>query len=97
MVSYSKEELLQSFQLSQNYPNPFNPSTKIKFLMPKSEKVKIEIFNLLGQKIETLLNKQMPAGSHEVGFTAKELPSGVYLYRLEAGQYQEVKKMILLK
>ncbi len=80
-----------------NYPNPFNPSTKIKYELPKPEKVKIEIFNLLGQKIETLFNKPMPAGSHEVEFTARDLPSGIYLYRIEAGQFQEIKKMILLR
>ena len=70
---------------------------KIKYTLPKSEKVKIEIFNLLGQKVETLLNKSMPSGSHEVEFTAKDLPSGVYYYRIEAGEFQQVRKMILLK
>jgi predicted secreted protein len=83
--------------LYQNYPNPFNPSTKIKYTLPKSSKVKIEIFNLLGQKIETILNKQMPAGLHEVEFTAMDLPSGVYLYRIATGNYVETKKMLLLK
>jgi len=93
------------FSLNQNYPNPFNPSTKIKYTLPKSDKVKMEIFNLLGQRIETLINKQMPAGSHEIEFIAKDLPSGVYLYRIESGnpsvgsgqRFQEVKKMVLLK
>jgi len=85
------------YALSQNYPNPFNPSTTINFTLPKSEKVKIEVFNLLGQKIETLLNTQMPSGSHEIEFTAKDLPSGVYLYTIEAGNYHQVRKMILLK
>ena len=94
------EQLLivgNSYIISNNYPNPFNPTTTIKYPLPKSEKVKIEIFNLLGQKISTLLNKQMPAGSHEVEFTAKDLPSGVYLYRIEAGEFHETKKMILIK
>jgi len=93
------------FLLMQNYPNPFNPSTTIKYTLPNSEKVKIEVFNLLGQKIETLLNKQMPSGSHEIEFIANDLPSGLYLYRIEAGDpstgsgqgFQEVRKMILLK
>jgi len=85
------------YMLYQSYPNPFNPSTKIKYTLPKAEKVKIEVFNLLGQRIETLINKQRPSGSHEVEFTSKDLPSGVYLYRIEAGEYQEVKKMILMK
>jgi len=96
-ISKTFDKSPKSFSLKQNYPNPFNPSTKIKYTLPKSEKVKIEIFNLLGQKINTLLNKQMPSGSHEVEFIAKDLPSGVYLYRIEAGEYQEVKKMILLE
>jgi len=85
------------YHLKQNFPNPFNPSTKIKYSLLKSENVKIEIFNLLGQKIETLLNGQMPAGLHEIEFTDKNLPSGIYLYRIQAGEYHEVKKMILLK
>jgi hypothetical protein len=88
---------IKSFSLKQNYPNPFNPSTLIKYELPKPEKVKIEVYNLLGQKIQTLFNKFMPAGSHEVLFTAKDIPSGIYLYRIEAGEFQEVKKMILLR
>jgi hypothetical protein len=85
------------FTLSQNYPNPFNPSTKIKFTLPQSEKISIEIFSLLGQKIGTLVNKKMPAGSHEIEFNAKDLPSGVYLYRIQAGDYINSKKMLLLR
>jgi predicted outer membrane repeat protein len=86
-----------NFLFHQNYPNPFNPNTIILFDLPNFTKVKIDIFNLLGQKVETLLNKQMPAGSHEVEFIAKDLPSGVYLYRIEAGSFQQVRKMIILK
>ena len=85
------------FNLSQNYPNPFNPSTKIKFALPKPENVKIDVYNTLGQKIETLLNQQMKAGHHEVEFNAQNLSSGLYYYRIEAGEFQDVKKMILLK
>jgi len=85
------------FYLKQNYPNPFNPSTKIKYELPKLEKVKIEVFNLLGQKISTLLNKQMPSGLHEVEFTARDIPSGVYMYRMEAGEFTETKKLILIR
>jgi hypothetical protein len=83
--------------LRQNYPNPFNPSTKIKFTLPKQEIVTLEIFNTLGQKIETLLNKKIPAGYHEVEFNAQKLSSGIYFYRIEAGEFQDVKKMILIK
>jgi len=99
------ETVPQSIELFQNYPNPFNPTTKIKFEIPKSENVKIEVFNMIGQKVGNLLNKQMPSGSHEVEFIANDLPNGVYLYRIEAGdpstgsgqRFQEVKKMILIK
>lgn len=85
------------FRLHQNYPNPFNPETKIIFDLPESKKVKIEVFNVLGQKIKTILNKQISAGTHQVGFDARGLPSGVYLYRINAGEYQQVKKMVLLR
>jgi hypothetical protein len=86
-----------AFTLRQNYPNPFNPSTKIKFALPKPERVKIEIYNTLGQKIEELLNQHMKAGHHEVEFNAQDLSSGVYYYQLVAGGYREVRKMILIK
>ena len=88
---------IKSIDLYQNYPNPFNPSTTIKYRIPKSEVVRIEIFNLLGQKIETLVNKKMPAGSHEVEFNANNLPSGIYLYQIEVGNFHEVKKMMLIR
>ena len=96
-IIIKKPTKISTVSLSYNYPNPFNPSTKIKYDLPKQENVKIEIFNLLGQKIETLVNKQMPSGSYEVEFTAKHLPSGVYLYRIEAGEFHEIKKMLLIK
>ena len=89
--------LPQKFSLHQNYPNPFNPSTRIKFDLPKPENVKIEVYNIIGQKVETLLNKPLPAGYHEVEFNGHNLSSGVYLYRIEAGEFQDVKKMILIK
>jgi photosystem II stability/assembly factor-like uncharacterized protein len=83
--------------LSQNYPNPFNPSTKIKFTLPNAEKVKIDLYNTLGQRVEILLDQQMKAGHHEVKFNAENLSSGVYYYRIEAGEFQDVKKMVLLR
>ena len=93
----NKPNSLNENKLFQNYPNPFNPTTKIIYELPNSVKVKIEIFNLLGQKITTIQNKSMSNGTHEVEFTAEELPSGVYLYKIEAGDYREVKKMMLLR
>ena len=86
-----------NYTLRQNFPNPFNPNTVIEFNLPKAANVKIEVYNLVGQKIETLLNKSMPAGYHEVEFNPRNLASGIYFYRIEAGEFQDVKKMILLK
>ncbi len=83
--------------LKQNYPNPFNPSTTIKFALPKTEDVKIEVFNALGQKVATLLDKQMPIGFNEVVFDAPTLPSGVYVYRMVAGDFIAKNKCLLLK
>jgi hypothetical protein len=95
--------MVREFTLFQNYPNPFNPTTKIKYTLPESENVKIEVYTLLGKKVKILVDKFMPVGSYEVEFTAKDLPSGVYLYRIvidsygEAGEFQKTKKMVLLK
>jgi hypothetical protein len=86
-----------SYFLSHNYPNPFNPSTTIEFDLPKSTYVRIEIYNAAGQKVQTLLNEKMSAGSHQVEFNAQNLSSGVYFYRIEAGEFVDVKKMILLR
>jgi CubicO group peptidase (beta-lactamase class C family) len=83
--------------LSQNYPNPFNPSTTIEFALPRYENVKIEVYNTLGQRVEILLNQHMRTGHHEVEFNAQNLSSGIYFYRIEAGEFQDVKKMVLLK
>jgi len=87
----------EKFQLKQNYPNPFNPSTIIRFSLPQSEQVSINVYNTIGQKIETLVNRQMTAGFHSVTFNAEGLPSGVYIYRLKAGEYSESRKMLLVK
>jgi len=85
------------FYLYQNYPNPFNPTTNISFSIPQSTKVELSIYNTLGQKITTLVNEQKDTGNHNVTFNAANLPSGVYLYRLSAGEFNQVKKLILLK
>lgn len=89
--------LAGSFQLEQNYPNPFNPTTSIRFSLPGSEFVELSIYNQLGQKVETLINKQMAAGSYSLNWNAEGLPSGVYFYRLQAGYQQQMKKAILMK
>jgi len=85
------------FIVKQNFPNPFNLSTIIEFDLPEKKRVKLEIFNMLGEKITTLLNKYINSGKYKLEFVAEELPSGVYLYRIKAGRFQQTKKMILLK
>jgi len=90
-------EVPTEFLLSQNYPNPLNPSTKIKYSIPQSSNVVIKVFDILGSEIETLVNEEKPAGTYEVNWNAANLSSGVYFYRLQAGDYTSVKKMILLK
>lgn len=88
---------LSTFWLNQNYPNPFNPSTTIQFSLPAALNVKIIIFNLLGQEIQTLVNETKEAGIHEIIFDAQNLNSGVYLYKIEAGSYIQTRKMTLIK
>ena len=85
-----------SYELHQNYPNPFNPSTKI-ISFPQSSNVIIKVFDILGNKIETLINEEKPLGTYELTWTASTLPSGVYFYQLRAGAFVETKKMLLLK
>jgi hypothetical protein len=85
------------FQLKQNYPNPFNPSTQIKFQISNSNFVTLEIYDLLGHRVATLVNEKLNAGIHTLEWTATGNSSGVYLYRLQAGNYSQTKKLILLK
>lgn len=86
-----------TFELTQNYPNPFNPSTVINYSIPVASKVELSVYNVLGQKVATLVNAQQAAGKFNVQFNASALSSGMYFYRLEAGNRVEVKKMLLIK
>jgi N-acetylmuramoyl-L-alanine amidase len=83
--------------LEQNYPNPFNPSTQIRFGIPQSGLVKLDIYNLLGQKITTLINEEMSSGYHSVDFNAGDISSGIYVYSLSVNDFVTSKKMVLLK
>ena len=90
------------FNLAQNYPNPFNPETTIDFALPKASSVELTIYNVLGQKVVTLLNETLPAGRyretwHGTSESGGEVASGIYFYRLTAGDYVTTKKMMLLK
>jgi uncharacterized delta-60 repeat protein len=88
----------KQFKLFQNYPNPFNPSTSIKFSLPKSEHVKIQIFNIMGQSVQTILDCEEQAGTHEIKFEVSDLSSGIYFYRLQTKSgYLSTKKMIILR
>jgi hypothetical protein len=86
-----------AFALNQNYPNPFNPSTMIQFELPEAQFVTLKVYNLLGQEVTTLINNQLGAGRYRAEFDGRNLPSGTYLYRLQAGTYTETKKIVLVK
>jgi hypothetical protein len=91
-------ELPEKYSLSQNYPNPFNPSTKINYSLPVEGNVSLKIYDILGREIRTLINNETKtAGQYTINFDARNLPSGIYIYRLQAGDFSQVKKMILLK
>jgi len=85
------------FKVEQNSPNPFNPSTMIQFTIPENNRVTIDIYNIAGQKIQTLVNDMMKAGSHSVTWDAGKYPSGVYIYKVKAGKYEKTMKMTLVK
>ncbi len=87
----------KEYSLKQNYPNPFNPSTKIEFSLPVDGKISIKIFDAAGKEVAVLINEHKNKGNYSLQFNASNLPSGVYFYRLQAGDYLETKKMILLK
>lgn len=95
-------ELPSKFTLSQNYPNPFNPETKIQFSVPRASMVKIEIFNLLGQRVRLLVDQYYPAGNYATSWNGTDnqgglVATGVYFYRFTAGDIVETRKMVLLK
>ena len=87
----------KNFELSQNYPNPFNPSTTIRFNLPEASIVKLTIFNILGQEIRILVNEFKESGVHTINFDAGEFNSGMYIYKIEAGNFVQTRKMTLLK
>jgi hypothetical protein len=86
-----------NFALSQNYPNPFNPGTQMTFTLPQSGRTSMKVFNALGQEVATVFDEFRTAGTHTAQFNASNLPSGMYLYRLESGAYSASRTMILAK
>ena len=98
----SVKHMPQKFMVEQNYPNPFNPTTEIQYTLPQPEKVEIAIYNILGQKVKTLLSKSEKAGIHKVVWDAtndagENVGSGFYIYCVKAGSYRAIKKMVLLR
>lgn len=91
------EDMPAEFGLSQNYPNPFNPSTNISFDLPQSSNVTLEVFDMMGKRVATLVNGRVSAGSHQVTFNATNLASGIYIYRLNAGSFVQTRKLTLIK
>ena len=89
--------LPDEFTLSQNYPNPFNMSTVISYQLKKDVAVKLDIYDLLGRKIQTLVDENQPAGLYQVTWTADDIASGMYFYKIQAGDYSDSKKMLLAK
>ncbi len=96
-IIQDKLKIPNQFLLKQNYPNPFNPLTTIGFSIPFSEYVKLSVYDILGREVANLINEQKQAGNYEVKFDGSNLPSGVYFFRIQAGDFTQTKKMILMK
>jgi hypothetical protein len=96
-VDGSSDPVPTRFELSQNYPNPFNPSTTIKYELPRSSEVRLSVHDILGREVLVLVNEKREAGVHEVKFDASGLSSGVYFYRLGAGEFVETKGLLLIR
>jgi hypothetical protein len=92
-----QEQSPTGFALEQNYPNPFNPTTTIRFAIPQNEQVTLKVYDLLGREVATLVNEQRRAGTFEEHFDASHLASGVYIYKLTAGNFAASRKFILMK
>ncbi len=97
LVILESETVPEKYELIQNYPNPYNPSTKIRFALPKQGHVALKIYDILGREISTLVNEVKQAGTYTVDFNGSGLTSGVYFYRIESGNFSDVKRMVLIK
>jgi hypothetical protein len=97
-TGFEKEtEIPKEFALEQNYPNPFNPVTTIRYALKQQEDVKLIIYNMLGQKVKTLVDEPQKAGWYDIRFNAKDLASGVYIYRIKAGKFIKAYKMVIIR
>jgi len=93
----SNTEIINKFALESNYPNPFNPTTQISYQLPENSFVNLVVYNTIGQKVAELVNQEQTSGKYTVKFDAADLPSGVYIYKFQAGEFSDVKKMLLTK
>lgn len=101
-IKSSQNKLPTGYALQQNYPNPFNPITKIRYSVPSvrthgNASVHLDVYDILGRKIATLVNKKQPPGNYSVEFNAEKLASGIYFYKMQVGNFVETKKLVLLK
>jgi hypothetical protein len=96
-IDNEKQNPPKKFALMQNYPNPFNNSTVINYQLPKTSEVELSIYNLLGQKVKTLVSEKQPAGNYNVEWDATGFASGIYLNRISTDDFVETKKLVLLK
>ena len=96
-VEINVKQAPKGFYLLDNYPNPFNPTTKIEYLVPETSMITLKVFDSLGREVSTLVDEIKSPGKYEVNFDGSDLTSGVYMYVLTAGNYSQIKKMILLK
>ena len=96
-VEEQDSAMISDFGLRQNYPNPFNPTTSIEFFLPNASFVTLKIYNTLGEEVATLVSERLSAGKHRREWNASGMASGVYMYQIEAGEFADAKKLILLR
>jgi hypothetical protein len=92
-----QDKIPSEFGLCQNFPNPFNPTTTIRFSLPKEEYTMLKVYNILGEEVKTLVSENLAAGVYNIPFDASDLASGIYIYRIKAGNFVKTSKMQLLK